>query len=103
MIGRGDVAAVCARASASVARPGRAPAICDVRDVDRPELPTVDVLARLALAARRSRRTVRLEHASPEILELLDLCGLTEVLPAGAASGEEPEPAADASGGEVVG
>jgi hypothetical protein len=90
---------VCARAATRIARPGSEPAVCDVRDVDRPALPTVDVLVRLALVARRSRRTMRLEHASPAILELLELCGLTEVLQTGDEPGDGP-PTGDASGGE---
>ncbi len=70
---------------------------CDVGATDPPTLPTIDVLARLALAARRTRREVRLEHASPAILELLRLCGLTDVLRPAEAPGD-----ADRSGGEVV-
>jgi hypothetical protein len=54
--------------------------ICDVGGLDRPGLPTIDVLARLALAARRCRRELRLEHASPALQELLELCGLSGVL-----------------------
>ena len=76
---------------------------CDISATGPAALPTVDVLARLALAARRSRRDLRLEHASPAILELLALCGLDAIL-RGAA--EEPGPSrltsSGGSGGEVV-
>lgn len=84
---------------------------CDVGAIDPPSLPSVAVLAALALAAHRQHRELRLEHASPEILDLIDLCGLTEVfeppareppareVPPGVAP---PEPVAG-SGGEVVG
>jgi hypothetical protein len=89
-IHRGNVEAAWARASAAMAASAALAArsgvlgpglvFCDVGGLERPGLPTVDVLARVALAARRRRRELRLEHASPALLELLDLCGLGEVL-----------------------
>ena len=41
---------------------------------------TVDALARLHLTARRSGACVRLCHASPQLLELVEFMGLNEVL-----------------------
>jgi hypothetical protein len=41
----------------------------------------VDALARLQLAARRRGCVIRLRHASPELLELVDFMGLADVLP----------------------
>jgi anti-anti-sigma regulatory factor len=56
----------------------------DVLTVDAAGLPadvvTVDALARLQLAARRSGRKVRLTGASPELIRLIRLCGLEPVL-----------------------
>jgi ABC-type transporter Mla MlaB component len=79
-IERADVEPLCTRASRTIrARPG-APLTCDAAGLERAALPTVDVLARLALAAQASRRQMRLEHASPEILELLGLCGLARAV-----------------------
>ena len=46
----------------------------------RPDLRTVDLLARVALAARRSGCELRLGRATPELRELLVLCGLAQVL-----------------------
>lgn len=111
-IGRAEVAAVCSRASAAFATDCGGPVACDVAGVEVPALPLVDVLARLALSARRSRHRMRLEHASPAILELLALCGLTDILRAGgeqaggARAGaetavDEPARAGEDSGGEV--
>jgi hypothetical protein len=60
---------------------------CDAAEAEPPALPAVDVLARIALAARRTRHELRLEHASPALLELLALCGLDGVLPPGAPPG----------------
>ena len=54
-------------------------ALCDVRGVD-PDAVTVDALARLQLAARRHGCEVRLRNASPALLELVELMGLTDVL-----------------------
>ena len=53
----------------------------DVAALGRPDLGTVDGLARLALAARRIGRTVRLVGAAPALSELLGFSGLTRVLP----------------------
>jgi hypothetical protein len=56
---------------------------CDARPVRRPRLSEIDVLARLALSARRSRRRFRLEHASPALIDLIALCGLSDELTPG--------------------
>ncbi len=46
--------------------------LCEVGGIDADAV-AVDALARLALAARRSRCEVRLRGASPELLGLLEL------------------------------
>jgi hypothetical protein len=71
---------------------------CDLGGVDDPGLPFVEVLARLAALGRRNRHSLRLEHASPAILELLVLCGLEDVL-----GGDGPPRPAVRSGGQVRG
>ncbi len=53
---------------------------CDVRGV-APDAVTVDALARLQLGAQRSGCRVRLRGASPELLGLVELMGLSEILP----------------------
>ena len=94
-IRRSDVAGVRARAVDALAsgwesrsRSG-ATVVCDLGALDDPALATVEVLARLVLAARRNRCLLRLEHASPLILELLALCGLAAVLAPSDDSGRE--------------
>lgn len=77
---RADVDGVCARASSELARCPPGDVSCDLEGVEDPALPVVEVLARLALIGRRNRHRMRLEHASPAILELLRLCGLSDVL-----------------------
>jgi ABC-type transporter Mla MlaB component len=54
--------------------------VCDVGAVRRPDAGTVDALAQLGLAARRAGCEVQLRHPAPALCELLDLCGLAEVL-----------------------
>ena len=49
---------------------------CDVAAVRRPDLGTVDALARVQLTVRRMGSGVRLRGASVDLLELLAFCGL---------------------------
>ena len=92
-IERADVEAVCARASVALGPgPDAGPpgtVVCRLGGLVNPAMPAVDVLARLALIGRRSRRRMLLEHASPAILELLALCGLGDVLSCGPDSSGE--------------
>src|SRR5258708_22324155 len=53
---------------------------CDCRAVSHPDAGTIDRLARLQLAVQREGSELRLVGAQPSLLELLDLCGLAEVL-----------------------
>jgi STAS domain len=46
----------------------------------RPDVATIDALARLELTARRRGKTLRLRNASTELRELIALAGLDEVL-----------------------
>jgi ABC-type transporter Mla MlaB component len=59
--------------------PGCELLLCEVGGVAADAL-AVDALARLALAARRSQCEVRLRGASPELLGLVELIGLSDVL-----------------------
>jgi hypothetical protein len=77
--------------------PSRAPIVCDVSAAEA-SLGTVDGLARLQLAARRVGREVRLRSASPELVGLVELVGLSDVLRV--QSGREPEEREDPFGVE---
>jgi ABC-type transporter Mla MlaB component len=79
-ISRADLPGLCARVCAALGGSSTL-ARCDVAGVE-PDAVCVDALARLQLAARRRGCRVRLENASPALLELVDLMGLTHVLPA---------------------
>ena len=54
---------------------------CDVSGLVRPDVGTVDELARLALVARELGGEVVLLDAAAELRELVDLAGLGDVLP----------------------
>jgi ABC-type transporter Mla MlaB component len=77
-IARDDLPGLCSRVCALLPESGAV--ACDVGSVE-PEVVTVDALVRLQLAARRRGCKVRLRNASPSLLELVALMGLTHVLP----------------------
>jgi len=79
-LGPRDLAALCERVRRELAGTPGATLVCDVRELAAPEAGTVGALARLQLTARRLGCDVRLRGPSPELCELLDLCGLAEVL-----------------------
>jgi hypothetical protein len=53
--------------------------VCDVGTV-KPDVHTIDALARLQLAAGRLGLDVRLRHASADLQDLIALAGLRDVL-----------------------
>ena len=81
-IDRASVGTVVARCLEAAS--GRGALTADGRELLDARLAAVDALARVALAAARDGRPFRLEHASPELLELLRLCGLDDALRAAA-------------------
>ncbi|HEY7206849.1 MAG TPA: STAS domain-containing protein [Gaiellaceae bacterium] len=78
-IARADLPGLCARVCAILERSGAGIVACDVGGVPSDAV-TVDALARLELGARRHGCRVRLVHASPELRELVEFMGLTDVL-----------------------
>ena len=78
-IARSDLPGLCDRICALLAENGRGEIACRVDGVE-PDAVTVDALARLQLASQRRGCRIRLENASPELRELVELMGLTEVL-----------------------
>ena len=61
----------------------------DVSAVTNPDCGTVDALARLQLAAGRLGQRVLLFGAVPRLVELVEMAGLADVLPAVPRSGVE--------------
>ena len=52
--------------------------VCDVRAVVRPDVVTVEALARLRLTARRHGYALAVSNVHPELRALIDLLGLSE-------------------------
>ena len=75
-----DLPGLCDRVCALLSAAAADVALCDVSTV-QPDVGTVDALARLQLAARRTGCQVRLRNASPELRGLLVFMGLRDVLP----------------------
>ena len=80
-IARADLPGLSGRVCALLAGSGARVAVCDVRSVEADAV-TVEALARLQLAARRTGCRVRLRNASDELLALVAFMGLADVLPA---------------------
>ncbi len=59
--------------------------LCDVGGLTSPDMGSIDLLARLQLAARRRGGRVRLRHASRELQALLALAGLEAIFPSASA------------------
>jgi hypothetical protein len=81
-----DIPVLCERARGLLETADADRLICDVGGVADPDVVTIDALARLQLTARRLGRDIGLRHASRELCELLDLAGLSEVIPLSAGS-----------------
>ena len=80
-ITREDLPGLCERVRDLLQSSGADVAICDVSGV-QVDAVTVDALARLQLAARRHGCRIRLcGSTSPQLLALVELMGLTDVLP----------------------
>ena len=73
----------------------------DCGQLDAPTAATIDQLARLELAARRSGYELELANANSRLLELIAFVGLSDVL--GVESGRETEQRKDPLGVEEEG
>jgi hypothetical protein len=80
-VGLADPVALCDRARELLEREPASELVCDVGEVGRPDLRTVELLARVRLTAARLGCRVRLRHASGDLVELLSLTGLRSELP----------------------
>jgi ABC-type transporter Mla MlaB component len=80
-IGRTETAKVCGRVRELLQSCDASAIVCDVAALVDPDVITVETLARVQLTARRAGHRIRLRHACNELKQLLDLMGLSEVLP----------------------
>ncbi|MEV6303540.1 STAS domain-containing protein [Actinoplanes sp. NPDC051861] len=77
---RADIPVVCASLIRLAATLGDGEIVCDVSAVTRPDVVTVEMLTRLALAARRAGGRLVFTGVSAELRQLMELLGLREVL-----------------------
>ncbi|MFJ9813807.1 STAS domain-containing protein [Streptomyces sp. NPDC101151] len=73
---RDEVQGLCDDVRALLEVSGAGVIVCDVGGLGPPGLRTVDLLARLELAARRAGGRIRLRDPDPALHALLDLVGL---------------------------
>jgi ABC-type transporter Mla MlaB component len=85
-IGPADVAPLCERVADLLSGSQAMLIVCDVGELAAPGLAAVDALARLQLAAHRGGRRIRLWRVRPDLRALLELSGLSQVLPIAADS-----------------
>ncbi|OKK06117.1 hypothetical protein AMK26_08575 [Streptomyces sp. CB03234] len=83
-----DVPRLCEELTALLMGSGGGDVVCDVGGVTRPDLATVEALARLRLTAQRLGHRMAVRGAQPAFRELLELVGLDGLL------GEVTPPAA---------
>jgi len=77
-IAREELPSLCERFG--LAAEGAKEIVCDLRGLGPADAVAVDALARLTLTARRLGCTVRLRHASDELLGLVAFVGLDGVI-----------------------
>jgi len=70
--------------------------VCDVGAITHPDLPTLSLLARLQMTARRLGRGIQLHRAQRRLIELILFSGLGGVLPLYPGSGLALEPGREA-------
>lgn len=75
-----DLPGLCARVQSLLEFGEGDAVVCDVGAVHTADVGTVDLLARLQLVAGRRGGRICLRRASPQLLELVALCGLREAL-----------------------
>lgn len=68
---------ICSRV-AQLAQLGTDVVVCDLGEVEKPDAALVDLIARIALTARRSGCQVRIANASPAVDGFLRLSGLCD-------------------------
>ena len=80
------LAELCERVRVATASRPREPVVCDVSDLGGRDELTLEALTRLQLTAQRLGATIQLHNAPGELVDLLDLLGLSDVLPVTAES-----------------
>lgn len=92
LVTRDEVPRLCEAVRALLGASGCGVVVCDVAGLGPPGLTTVDVLARMELAARRAGGRIRLHGPDPALRALLDLVGLRFETTDSRGSGLAPRP-----------
>jgi ABC-type transporter Mla MlaB component len=80
-IDRGDIGQLCGRIVGLLQRSDADLIICDMGAIVDPDAVTIEALCRLQLTAHRLGRRVQLLDACGQLRDLLDLTGLSGVVP----------------------
>ncbi|QGV78904.1 STAS domain-containing protein [Streptomyces ficellus] len=80
LIDPADVPRLCEELAALLGERDGPDVVCDVGAVTRPNLATVEALARLRLTAQRRGRRMTVRDAQPALRALLELVGLADLL-----------------------
>jgi hypothetical protein len=96
---RADIPGLCAGLASLLRGRGGGVVTCDVTAVARPDLVTVEALARLRLTARRHGWRLVVGGAGPDLLGLVRLLGLADAL---LEVGRQPEQREQPGGVEEV-
>jgi hypothetical protein len=88
---RADIPVLCAGLAELLRGRAGGVVICEVAGVTRPDVATVEALARLRLTARRHGWRLAVGGAGPGLLRLIRLLGLADLLPQAGGQAEQRE------------
>lgn len=77
---RADIPRLCRDAALILSCTPTTTVVCDIAAVRDPDAAALDAVARLALTARRFGAAVELRNACPNLVELLEFAGLSDVI-----------------------